>query len=883
MNEDMSFFEQDRVKDESMDENDCVNITLGIGLEWERGVVTGIVIRHVFFQMNPDTFLNLVMFSKREEEHVQVTGIVLTAYEAKAIQNSIPEDRMNHMRIKTTSILVHNRGIKSCLVPDQAVSDMTTHMVSLSCSHCEKNLPTANKSDSYRHVHFSDTVSVVLVPVLSIRSSDRERDGSSNCFYTPQDYQRFSRQRDLELEDAMRDEGLEQEEALQSMFFLKESLCDLQTHNNYIVSVDDVERVISIDGMDEHVGHVPIEDVRKPADQIFDGDECMLQDICTSQAGGNGKNCESSNLVEAGTQIRSDPGNNLRRHVEEMLGSGDNDCRHHFRDRLRGVEGGKSNGMVMRNLQQSVSSTLGQRARYHSTSSSVHTMHQAGNALSMMDKREIASDHLLDVYLWQKNSTKILHTTSVDGGDDCHLDTAMSDPLVSSQLKEGWCGRSFSADGRLQSAKEHRLAESVHDERIGWFPGKLLRQFRNRNNEDCADSDDDSGNSDKLGARYNDQKLEGLSSSSHSSSSIDFDSEQRSGRSDSWYLGKYVQRLVASNREEDDSDSWYFGKYMRKVIRPASLTKSGGIMNHRDSCRLTEESLRCIQDNILRLEKSSDADSSSSSDSDDFEGIHRRHIAKRLPRLPPIGWLLGRSVDRFDIPIYPVEVYVKVESCRGLRSDSLLPPYSPVSLVEVSLGDNAPVRTEDSARTSNPVYLEKAIKFDLRYTDTFDEFILFTVYERFALTGKLVVLGKAELSLAALPVHADCTQPVAVTMPLLRDVPRDKVGKGIYCPESAVAASLWQTKSGFRSYDEAKRDSIKARTSFGGGILPIPTGGDDENPATINASVIKIDKTMFCLLRQLKAEDDIASGTLQQEETHRWLDEEDCFVDGLVS
>jgi hypothetical protein len=83
-----------------------------------------------------------------------------------------------------------------------------------------------------RVVTFSDTLTVVLVPRVHARDSSTS--GSDSVyFYLSQDYQRFSRQRDLEVADCMCEEGLgSRQEALLFLYLLEGTAGGLMTDHN---------------------------------------------------------------------------------------------------------------------------------------------------------------------------------------------------------------------------------------------------------------------------------------------------------------------------------------------------------------------------------------------------------------------------------------------------------------------------------------------------------------------------------------------------------------------------------------------------------------------------------------------------------------------------
>jgi hypothetical protein len=232
-------------------------VTLGIGLEWERGVVTGVVLRHVPRLLDPDSFLSLVMYSRRQEELLRVLAVELTAEEAREGQITGPSGGSRGGSSSSSRALVSVRCSPPLQVPQERERQAA------SCGG-EGEDEGGEPLPQPRRVHFGGELGVVLVPPASGREErGRGGGGGSDCFYSPQDYQRFSRQRDCEVSDAMREEGLGREEALRFLYLLEGTAAELLTDRNCHLSEEEEEEErekredgeIDLDRRDEEVDH----------------------------------------------------------------------------------------------------------------------------------------------------------------------------------------------------------------------------------------------------------------------------------------------------------------------------------------------------------------------------------------------------------------------------------------------------------------------------------------------------------------------------------------------------------------------------------------------------------------------------------------------------
>ena len=814
-------------------------VTLGIGLEWERGVVTGVVIRHELRHVDPDSFLSLIMFSGRLERFLHVHTVLLSASEA------------------------HEANLSG------GVCTTSGDIVSICCSHppvaaSAMSGTNGTPARSNRRVRFDEVLAVVLVPIQSAR--EHRNNGHSDLYYSRQDFQLFGRQRNCEVADVMREEGISQAEALHHLYLLEGSAKHLFTESNSHISFfgDEDIKACREDRNDDHEGDESVEDVY--VEDTFDenraGDKCSLD-------------------------------------LEVMKSLDDYTLQ---RERLRGESFSLVDYGTVKDSGQRMNSRKPCRVRSASTSICCSKDDSLGTNLCW---RNLRDDCLLD-------TERLAHALQRD---------RIHEPFVAidkcqvgiEQSRSGTTGRSASADGRLQTTSGNIFADV--EDKDEWYPGKILQMLHDRAAVGTREFESVSDDS----AECNDSTSSASSLSSCQPVCTDIEEEVEPS---SWYIGKLIKRVMSKPTSCQDSPSsdkgWYMGKYFRKAVTPpSSPRRSHQIFNHNDSIRLSGEALSALQDatnneNQVSLghragtdsesESESDSDSSldSDSDSDTSEmGMHRHRMSKvLLPPIPTAGWLLGRTICRDVLKPSPVEVKIIVQSCRGLKSESLLPPYSPISFVEVSVGDNTPLHTNVAGRSSNPNFTNHAMNFSLSPMDTVGEYVLFTVYERFVVTGQKVPLGHAKLSLAAVPV-SDCnSEHTLMTLPLVPVSSEDTVGKGLFRPvvASIDSSAFHNQRSGadrghseHKSYDEIMKEARIATTSGGvssplHGLTALSQRGS-ALPPTICVSICKIDPNMFTVLKQLHDEDCAREDVLAElelgkecENSHsRWIDEEPFF------
>ena len=144
-------------------------MTIGIGLEWEKGIVTGIVVPH--------------------EKNVDITAVLLTSDDAEEGQLDLPQ------------IIEKYTEVASVKCISRSFVDFEPSRGKGKDVNCHNTLSVV-------------PLSVVLVPKISSRD-----DTSLDCFYSRQDYQHFSQHLDVEVSDMVRTMKLSQDQALKELFF----------------------------------------------------------------------------------------------------------------------------------------------------------------------------------------------------------------------------------------------------------------------------------------------------------------------------------------------------------------------------------------------------------------------------------------------------------------------------------------------------------------------------------------------------------------------------------------------------------------------------------------------------------------------------------------
>mmetsp|Transcript_30259 Transcript_30259/g.56294 ORF Transcript_30259/g.56294 Transcript_30259/m.56294 type:complete len:970 (-) Transcript_30259:1004-3913(-) len=847
-------------------------VTLGIGLEWERGVVTGLVIRHEMRHLDPDTFITLVMYSNRKECHVQIQGVIVSA-------NEIQEGQLTSCELAEGDDVVS----VDCQPPPPSSTGLES-----------------SASEHPREVWFSDMLKVVLVPVVS--SYDQRcasTKGDSDCFYSRQDFHRFSRQRDFEVADMMRDEGLSHDEALQALYLSEDSVGQLRTELNYHIPFEvyrDEEQSLKNNGSGalQHVesDDETCEDSIQSTHHDHDNQSLGRRNSIAGVEGGRFK-CEwlsdsdddtidGDKRHDAHDDARSSTGGRDEIKVDEVDGIGEGESLQ--RGRLRGCS-----------FSASGISEWGCRGRSRSASASVCGGKHGVVGVSGSGRAELPDESLLDAQRYVHFQQRYNEYLGADSTRALNVEDLTGQGLTNSAAELVRPCRSASADGRLQSSANNLVIDEDMD---AWYPGKYLQRIR----DGAVGVGGHEAEYNMSSSRAVDRSSSSCSSSSKGSlSSLDSTSEAED-ESDGWYFGKLMKRVMTKVEPHDErgygGDGWFLGKYIQKAMTPLPVSRQ--IFNAHDSLRLTGTALSNLHEavNVQKAVETNSSSSDSDSDSDDgFTGIHRKRSRKvLLPRVAAAGWILGRTIAREGLSRSPVNVEVTVLGCHGLKSNSVFPPYSPVTFVEVSVGDNTPIRTIEASRSSSPTYQEKLMQFPLSALDVVGEYLHFTVYERFVSTGQKVVLGQAQLSLSAIPVCDGSDQTTTVTLQLVSKVSADFVGKGLYQPlrasTGAGARRDWQRatfheSSAQKSYDEIKREAHKASTSSRGSHSAARRLTADDHgalvpPPIINISICKIDEAMFSVLKQLRDEDAVcerqcaATGELGGTSSY-WLDEEPCF------
>jgi len=125
-------------------------MTIGIGLEWERGIVTGIVVRHEKGYYDPDSFLNLLMFSRRHEKNVFITAVILTSDDAEEGQLDLPQIAEKYTEVASV------KCISRSFVDFEPSRGKGKHV------HFHNTLSVG------KHVNFHNTLSVVPLSVVLV-------------------------------------------------------------------------------------------------------------------------------------------------------------------------------------------------------------------------------------------------------------------------------------------------------------------------------------------------------------------------------------------------------------------------------------------------------------------------------------------------------------------------------------------------------------------------------------------------------------------------------------------------------------------------------------------------------------------------------------------
>lgn len=239
---------------------------IGIGLEWECNIITGIVCMQYIGTVDPDIFIELMYYNELEDEisngNKYVQGIILnldevkeynsnltsmdgsyntlSSIKSKEIKERLPLDinlilegqyfyHIHTISKKEENQLIINKHL-NILRPDPP-SEVERKGILL-----KSKLNRKNKKLGKKTVHFTTIANVILIEKL-IHQQDSKRAPIplSNVHYTSQDYRRFNCDREEELRIEMDLKNISRDDAELSLYQEEGLLTD---HNIIITSTE---------------------------------------------------------------------------------------------------------------------------------------------------------------------------------------------------------------------------------------------------------------------------------------------------------------------------------------------------------------------------------------------------------------------------------------------------------------------------------------------------------------------------------------------------------------------------------------------------------------------------------------------------------------------
>jgi hypothetical protein len=240
---------------------------IGIGLEWECNIITGIVCMQYLGTVDPDTFIELMYYNELEDDisngNKYVQGIILSLDEVKEYNSNLTSIDGSYNTFSSN---------KSKEIKDKVPLDMSLilegqdffhiHTISkkeenqlLINKHLNILPPTPpeivkkgiltkskinrkNKRLGKKNVHFTTIANVILIEkIVHPKVSKRAPIPLSDIHYTSQDYRRFNWDREEELRLEMDLKNISRDDAELSLYQVE----GLQTDHNIIITSNELE------------------------------------------------------------------------------------------------------------------------------------------------------------------------------------------------------------------------------------------------------------------------------------------------------------------------------------------------------------------------------------------------------------------------------------------------------------------------------------------------------------------------------------------------------------------------------------------------------------------------------------------------------------------